>query len=416
MISLTKPLLNSSLEPDCQTSLMNPKFASMQLSESLQIPADNPVQLGDKSDIQGNGFHEPEPVEGGWQGSTAQCSEASNFDDGNVTEPPTQDGTVPVGSSSHVAPPNCFSGEVANNESTSLEKALLVNSNPVLVTNSNCSAVVMQSWESLRSRPTADLTITGQQPTQQSDQLACTESPGQLRNDMSNSGELRDTEPHGSHDICNQSNKREVVENETSAEARMHVSVAHVRDLNVPLKAADVSLESEVLCAYSCCIGCIHTLNQLVKNLITEAWDLSGPPSTVEGAHDLVASLSARLWSTIRNFYASGGCSSLVSGDMRSDACKTLCEHGQTGTCKCGSSESRITELTECTCHQRRDFSGGADPSLYDQLASVRRYIFRDGVLLTADPGKELSFHCKYDTLCLCSLVDLIASIKRLTD
>jgi len=407
MISLTISLLNSSLEPDSQTSLMSPKLASMQLLDGRQIPADNPVQLAEKSDTQGNGFHEPELMEGGWQGQ-------DQWDDGNVTEPPAQDGTVPLGSSSHIAPPKCCSGEVANNENTSLEKAVLVNNNPVLVTNSNASAVMIQSRESLSSRPTADFAIFSQQSPQHSDQLACIESPSYLRNDSCNSGELRDIEPHGSHDICNQSNKGEVVENETSAEPRMHISDAHVPDFSVPFKAANVYSECAVVCAYNCCIGCIHTLNQLVMNLITEAWDLSGSSVTVEGAHDLVCSLSATLWSTIRNFCASEGCSSLFNGDPSSDACRKLFEHWQTSICKCGNSESKYAQLTECTYHQRQDFSGKADPSLYDQLASVPRYIFRDGVLITADPGKGLSFHCKYDTLCLCPLIDLIVMTKRL--
>lgn len=390
-----------SLEPDSQTSLMSPKLASMQLLDGRQIPADNPVQLAEKSDTQGNGFHEPELMD--------------QWHDGNVTGPPTQDGTVPVGSSSHIAPPKC-SGEVANNENTSLEKAVLVNNNPVLVTNSNASAVMIQSRESLRSRPTADFAIFSQQSPQQSDQLACIESPSHLRNDTCNSGELRGIEPHGSHDICDQSNKGEVVENETSAKPRMHISDAHVPDFIIPFKAANVYSESEVVCAYSCCIGCIHTLNQLVMNLITEAWDLSGSSGTVEGAHDLVCSLSATLWSTIRNFCASEGCSSLFNGDPSSDACRKLFEHWQTSICKCGNSESKYTQLTECTCHQTLDFSGKADPSLYNQLSPVPRYIFRDGVLITADPGKELSFHCKYDTLCLCPLIDLIVMTKRLSD
>ncbi|XP_062094452.1 uncharacterized protein LOC133800497 [Humulus lupulus] len=142
------------------------------------------------------------------------------------------------------------------------------------------------------------------------------------------------------------------------------------------------------LCLYRCCSECINALSSLTKKLLIHEWKLYRSQWTAEDVHDVVASLSVDLLSAASSI--------LVAGSRNPSNRKLI-------TCNCNDlgNESAVPP-SECSCH-----------SPATEATSEHNFIFRDGVLLPMDPGNNVSFHCKFETLCLCSLVEIIAMTKQ---
>ncbi|XP_030480637.2 uncharacterized protein LOC115697685 [Cannabis sativa] len=142
------------------------------------------------------------------------------------------------------------------------------------------------------------------------------------------------------------------------------------------------------LCLYRCCSQCMNTLNNLTKKLLIQEQKLYSSQWKIDDVHDIVASISV---------------------DLLSAASRVLAENpiddDKSKTCSCNDLENKSYAPLprECGCHN--------PPT---ELTSEHNFIFRDGVLVpTMDPSKDVSFHCKFETLCLCSLVEIIAMTKH---
>lgn len=417
-------MLNCSLEPDAkhmqggEEPTFEPGLAKDGLKGSsagrpanLNTPGANTLEVEKQPIIQGSGFEQPE-LEEVLQETFAESSqpavlnmktidigvnnlmEAVNFDEESAQK---------AVATNEVASSICSAGEVGNQEKESPNEMLL-RSNPVSlvdpVIDQSCSKISCAS--ELKHLKDITVTVGHMQSTEASRQLACTAYLGDQTAGSCNSGELGNTQSHVSSELCNQTIPESLDENEISAEAGKCTSDLHRQDSRTSV-SIDLSSESKVICCYSCCMGCIYSLHQLVKKLVAREQKLSSSCCTVEDVHDLVSTLSSSLCSRIRNLYVTEGCSSSENGGLRSRKLESqeICN-----------TPNEPAKLMECVCHSGKDFSKEVDLSSYHQTESDLKYIFRNGVLVSAIPDKESPFHCKYGTLCLSSLIELVIGIK----
>ncbi|KAI4333629.1 hypothetical protein L6164_018410 [Bauhinia variegata] len=184
-------------------------------------------------------------------------------------------------------------------------------------------------------------------------------------------------------------------------------------DINAsPGKDSDPA-QSEVICLYQCCRECLYSLYHLTKKILVHEWDLNSSHRTVEDVYDVVESLSVDLIAALRKFYAAEDCSDLSN--------KTLLRHENHGTSlgqlnlrSCNPTNSdRVAVPAECTSHPTSQHATTSeDTALNEPLNLDLRFVFRDGVLVHMDPDKDVSFHCKFETLCLCPLRELMVMTK----
>ncbi|GAB2284473.1 hypothetical protein Dimus_018925 [Dionaea muscipula] len=217
-------------------------------------------------------------------------------------------------------------------------------------------------------------------------------SPVNLNNDARRSGELNCGKLCGSCKVCNQSTSStmeiddfEVCKN--SSDMGLNSSSE---------KSAALTVESGVFCSYYCCNGCVHSLHQLVHKMVIEEWELAGGCLNVGDAHDLVGTLSMRLSSALVKLFNAEG------------FCRKLFESREMDKCQCRNPEGNLITPMECTCHLGKCVTSVVSSSPCYRLGFNSEFVYRDGVLVPADAGKDANFHCKYETLCLCSLIELI--------
>lgn len=452
-------MLNFSLDLDGQTSIVKSKLNGGQCSETLQPPTAKPMQVGEEPteepelakkciqgssagsplhtpganhmqveeepSIQGSGFEQTllEEVLPGSIAESAQPAGSNMKSIGaeNSKQPVNFNEESPpkVVATNDVAQSIYSTGEVANRESGS-PKEVLLRSNLVSsanfvdsAINQSCNNIFEEKctgFDASEERHFEDV-ITGghMQCTQESSLLACTESLG-CPTATCGHGKLGNTKQHMSSEFSNLSITERLVETDIFAEAGKCTNDIHIRDSRTSA-SVDLLSESEIICSYSCCIGCIFTLNRLVKKIVSQEWKLSSSCCTMEDVHDFVSTLSSSLCSTVRNLYGIGGCYNSENGV----GLRKLESQGK-NACQCESSEKKLANLVECACHSGEHFPKEVDLSSYNQDESILTYMFRDGVLISANFGKEISFHCKYDTLCLSSLIELIVGTKQPLD
>lgn len=185
----------------------------------------------------------------------------------------------------------------------------------------------------------------------------------------------------------------------------------NVKDANFPSMKAT---ESGDVCLYRCCSECLNTLRNVVKKVLIHQWELDKNHWTVDDVHDVVSSLSVDLVSTVRRVYDAGFLGNPFGRKMRTDEKLSECREVRR-TCHCNGSENGIVVPVDCSCHPKNlDTIREADTSLnYPQSAAETKFVFRDSVLVHIDPDKDVSFHCKIETLCLCHLIESIQTINQ---
>ncbi|KAF3442464.1 hypothetical protein FNV43_RR16380 [Rhamnella rubrinervis] len=178
----------------------------------------------------------------------------------------------------------------------------------------------------------------------------------------------------------------------------------------VDVNSSSKTVKPSVVCLYRCCSECLNTLHSLTQKILIHEWRSSKRKWTVEDVHDIVASLSMDLISAVRRVYFTGNFSNPVVENLRHSNfnCSEL------KTCDCKKLGNGIVAPLECSCHSiSHSLTTKANTSPSPELRFDLKFLFRDGVLVHIDPGKDVSFHCKFETLCLCSLIELIVMTKR---
>lgn len=186
------------------------------------------------------------------------------------------------------------------------------------------------------------------------------------------------------------------------------------REVNVHLSPSrsDISANSALVCSIRCCTGCLNILYGAAKNILLNEFRLKRNNWTVEDVHDVVVALSVDLLAAVRRAFLDGN-NTCIFGNRRMGGDDRL-KSSDSRTCHCKSSKDMIFMPVECICHSENETSSErVTPSPYSQMGLDPNFIFRDGVLVNLEREKNVSFHCKLETLCLCSLTELIVMANK---
>ncbi|CAL0326539.1 unnamed protein product [Lupinus luteus] len=163
--------------------------------------------------------------------------------------------------------------------------------------------------------------------------------------------------------------------------------------------------ESGVICLYQCCPECISSLYHLTQKVLLHEYRLNNSLWTVEDVHDAVTSLSVNLISALRKCY--------LAEDFSDSSNKTLRQEKHGRTCY-PLNQCKDNVPAECVSHSTsQGATGSKNELLNESLKLDLKFIFRDGVLMPMDPDEDVSLHCKFENLCLCSARELIEMMKH---
>ncbi|KAF5728288.1 hypothetical protein HS088_TW21G00433 [Tripterygium wilfordii] len=236
-------------------------------------------------------------------------------------------------------------------------------------------------------------------------------------NGLCNSGELGSPRIFGSGDACYQNNGLSVTETTTRSGVNAYDPGEQIEDTNLCASHnTNASTESVVTCYYQCCSECLHILNGVMLKIFAHEWRSNGSNTTVEDVHDVVASLSVNLLSAVRKIDVDGISRSsfdknLIQGNhQKISGIEELC------ACQCKSPGNGLSIPMECSCHTGDGcVNSRQNASQNTQFGHDWKFIFRDGVLVPIDSKSniDVSVHCKFENLCLCSLIELVAMMKQ---
>ncbi|CAI9088724.1 OLC1v1023146C2 [Oldenlandia corymbosa var. corymbosa] len=165
-------------------------------------------------------------------------------------------------------------------------------------------------------------------------------------------------------------------------------------------------------CMYLCCSRCLVNLYNLLLKLINNEWKVKGSSEAVEDFHDVVSSLSISLQSAVRKMFAKNCVSSESDEKLMQEKCCNNHQCTQMCISQCKISERGPVVPMECSSHSTGE-DGAAEGKVFPnpRFDFNTKFFFRDGVLVSGlDTGGKDSLHCKFEKLCLCSLVECIES------
>ncbi|XP_073121934.1 uncharacterized protein [Henckelia pumila] len=197
--------------------------------------------------------------------------------------------------------------------------------------------------------------------------------------------------------------------NATNLACDLSLTKVHILCKDTTLKPTRFTSDS-VTCIYQCCPDCIVNLQNLLLRNINIEWQHRGTDTTLEGVHDFLSSVSANLHSTL----------SKLSKDEFSCAGRTLdtkykkqleCQKcRETLLPECKSLEPKL--MMNCCCHAKTEKVARTDHSRSSSGLNFS-FVFRDGVLVSLDEGMDVSYHCKFEKLCLCFLIEWLVMSKQ---
>lgn len=237
------------------------------------------------------------------------------------------------------------------------------------------------------------------------------QSNGLIQEDGSNHSRYgRGIDEHSSYTLSSNSNGRLSTPNNLQIGDSNQKSVGNSLGLECSNISSNLSIDSSIVCLYRCCPQCLLNLQRTLKKMLSYEWGLKKAEFIVEDAYDFLASLAANLHSALRVWLLADDSTSFNEKRVQerygeSSECK------KTNFCECRNLENRLIKLIECNCHLKS--SDQTEKCKSSQNLS-QDFIFRDGVLTNLDE-KNVSTHCKFETLCLCSLVDWIEMRKKNT-
>lgn len=178
------------------------------------------------------------------------------------------------------------------------------------------------------------------------------------------------------------------------------------------LSRTGLSTNSALVCSIRCCTGCLNVLYSVTKTIIRKELGSNRNNWTVEDVHDNVVALSVDLLAAVRRAFLDGNDTRVF--DNRQMGGNDRFKSSDSRSCDCKSSKDMVFKGVECICHcENESLSEKEKASPYSEMGIDPNFIFRDGVLVSVDPKKNASFHCKLETLCLCSLTELIVMANK---
>ncbi|KAJ7948695.1 Atpase family aaa domain-containing protein [Quillaja saponaria] len=241
--------------------------------------------------------------------------------------------------------------------------------------------------------------------------FACMESVALCENGFTNSCKLDGVEIVNSRPISNQVRSLSVTEPDIKLSGN---TGAHENTMDSFVSCETcVSAESGVICSYHCCSECLYILHGLTQKILVHKWGLNRSAWTIEDVHDIVASLSVDLVSAVRKACIAESFGDSPSRDQREEKHRMSFECPNLQTCRPRNS-GRIILPAECASHSTSQHVAAREDTIPCKPPKLDlKFIFRDGILVHVDPDKNASYHCKFETVCLCSLIELIVMMKH---
>lgn len=215
---------------------------------------------------------------------------------------------------------------------------------------------------------------------------------------------------HSNYTLSSNSNGRLSTLNNLEIGDSNQKSVGNSIGLECSNISSNLSTDSSIVCLYRCCPQCLLNLQRILKKMLSYEWGLKKAEFIVEDAYDFLASLAANLHSALRVWLLADDSTSFDEKRVQERYSESF-ECKQTNLCECRNLENRLIKLIECNCHLKSSVQ--TEKCKPSQNLS-QEFIFRDGVLTNLDE-KDVSTHCKFETLCLCSLVEWIVMRKKTT-
>ncbi|TYI67607.1 hypothetical protein E1A91_D08G029900v1 [Gossypium mustelinum] len=219
------------------------------------------------------------------------------------------------------------------------------------------------------------------------------------KNGFCSSDELNGEKFSGSGKSCNQINASETRISITSEDG-LHEDHEHEKDPNFS-SSGTVLPESEVTCFYQCCSGCLHALLSLMQKVLLKEWKSDESHWTVDDVYETVALLSADHLSTVTKAF---------DENPSNENNRKLLNCLERSRCRCKSSANCLVIPMECSCHS----VGTSSPNI--QVEFDPKFVYRNGMMVPIDSSQGVSFHCKFETLCLCPLIESISMTKQPAD
>jgi hypothetical protein len=141
--------------------------------------------------------------------------------------------------------------------------------------------------------------------------------------------------------------------------------------------------------------------------MLVRGWGSNRSHWTIEDVHDAVSTLSVDLISEVRKCYMVEDFTDLSNKTSRHEKHATF-----PTTCN---TENRGKDVmpAECVSHLASQGTSVSKDTVSNEPSKLDlKFVFRDGVLVPADPAKDAPLHCKFEKLCLCSLIELIVKTK----
>ncbi|PSR95700.1 Tat-binding like [Actinidia chinensis var. chinensis] len=230
-------------------------------------------------------------------------------------------------------------------------------------------------------------------------------------NDPYCSGELGGINPSSSQEVHVQQNGFNTETGIPSDDGKPSSDDEHNVDVNCSSpNTTSLCKDSGIVCFYRCCAECLFNLHDMMRKILNDEWGLKSSDCTVEDVHDMVELLSVNLHSAIRKLFVAENSSPSYDKNPRDDTIRKLFDNQEMDSCQCKGSENRSMMLMDCRCHPR------ANSSQNSQHGFDLRFIYRDGVLSPTESDENGPFHCKFETLCLCSFIECIAMTRQPSD
>lgn len=178
-----------------------------------------------------------------------------------------------------------------------------------------------------------------------------------------------------------------------------------------PSKSSDPA-ESGVVCLYQCCPQCLDSLYHLTRKILVHKCTLIGSDLAVEDVHDVLASVSVDLIAAVKKLYSAEDSNDLSNKTFGHAESEVHLDCSNLRTCS-PKNRDRVFVAAECVSHSTRQHTAESTDTALNESKLHLKCVFRDGVLVQIDPDKEVSLHCKFETLCLCSFIELIVMRKH---
>ncbi|KAK9209125.1 hypothetical protein WN944_001489 [Citrus x changshan-huyou] len=390
-----------SLESDALVKA-SPKLNVVGCAESLTCTG-NLVQTEEsKQKVSEKGIHESEGTEGRPDGAAAENLGGLSLNSGD-SDTAGRDILIEEGSSRHNLLPD-----------TLLDKNL---HNSPVADQSTGNTTKEQNGTNLgpcESERTGNIAVdTNSESLKHSNGFAFQESVVISQNGPCSASELGATVFSDSQKSCDQINGFSMTETEPPCNNGEADPWEHTVDVDFSSrKTTSLSTDSGIVCMYRCCTECVCTLHNLMKKILIHTLGLSGSDWTAEDVHNVVASLSVDLLSAVGKVYFAGCGGNDIEEDVRCED-PELSECPELSTCCCKSSGNCLDAPMECSCHSLGGGVTEASTSTNTHLGFDPKFVLRDGILVPVDSITDGSFHCTFETLCLCSLIKSLVMMKQ---